>query len=130
VRVEPYEVKLGAPNMNAISTADLMRDSSPNKSAELQWRLSMPVSAILLVLLAIPLSAFNPRSGRGFHLVAALLIYMIYNNLLSIAQAWGQSGKVAPWAGVWSVHLLMLVLTTMFYYRRQTVAPLLHWMRK
>lgn len=130
VRVEPYEVKLGAPSMNAVPTADLMRESGRDKSAELQWRLSMPVSAVLLVLLAIPLSAFNPRSGRAFHLIAGLLIYMIYNNMLSIAQAWGQSGKVAPWAGVWSVHLLMLVLTTIFYYRRQTMAPLLRWMRK
>ncbi len=130
VRIEPYEVRLGAPSVRAVPTAELLRQSNRDKSAELQWRLSLPVSAILLVLLAIPLSYFNPRSGRAFHLVAALLIYMIYNNLLSIAQAWGQSGKVAPWAGVWSVHLVMLLLTVIFYYRRQSFASLWGWIRK
>lgn len=127
IRIEPFEVKLGAPNMNALPTPALFNKPSREKNAELQWRVSMPVSALLLVLLAIPLSVFNPRSGRAFHLVAGLLIYMIYNNLLSIAQAWGQSGKVAPWAGIWSVHLGMLVLITLFYYRRQAIQP---WLRR
>lgn len=127
IRIEPFEVKLGTPNMNALPTPALLDKPTREKSAELQWRLSMPVSALLLVLLAIPLSIFNPRSGRAFHLVAGLLIYMIYNNLLSIAQAWGQSGKVAPWAGIWSVHLGMLVLITLFYYRRQAIHP---WLRR
>ena len=130
IRIEPYEVKLGAPNMNALPTTALLQDPTREKNAELQWRLSMPVSAALLVLLAIPLSLFNPRSGRAFHLVAGLLIYMIYNNVLSIAQAWGQSGKVTPWTGIWSVHLGMLLLTTLFYYRRQAVTPLLRRFRK
>lgn len=130
IRIEPFEVKLGAPNMNALPTPALLEQPTRAKNAEFQWRLSMPVSALLLVLLAIPLSVFNPRSGRAFHLVAGLLIYMIYNNLLSIAQAWGQSGKVAPWAGVWSVHLVMLILITLFYYRRQATRSWLRYFRK
>ncbi len=130
VRIEPYEVKLGVPSTKAIPTLDLLRNRSLPNLAELHWRLSLPVSAILLMLLAVPLSYFNPRSGRSFHLIAALLIYTIYNNLLSIAHASVINGKVSPWLGVWSVHLVMLLAVTFFYYRRQTVKPLLHWMRK
>lgn len=130
VRIEPYEVKLGAPSTKAMPLSDLFRDRNLAKDAELNWRLSLPVSAVLLVLLAIPLSYFNPRSGRSFHLVAALLVYLIYNNLLSVAHASVLNGKVSPWLGVWSAHLLMLLVTTYFYYRRQAVKPWLHWMRK
>lgn len=130
VRVEPYEVKLGAPSMKATPTLDLLRDLNRDKTAELQWRMSLPASAVLLVLLAIPLSFFNPRSGRPFHLVAALLIYLIYSNLLSISHAWVLAGKVSPWVGVWSVHLVMLFLLTYFYHRRLTLAPFLAWRRK
>lgn len=127
VRVEPYEVKLGAPSTKATPTSDLFRDRSLSKDAELNWRLSLPVSALFLVLLAIPLSYYNPRSGRSFHLIAALLVYMIYNNLLSVAHAAVLNGKISPWLGVWSVHLLMLMLITYFYHRRQAVQPLLRW---
>lgn len=130
VRIEPYEVKLGEPSAKAIPTLNLLQNRSLPNNAEMQWRLSLPVSAVLLVLLAIPLSSFNPRSGRSFHLIAALLIYTIYNNLLSIAHASVLNGKVSPWLGVWSVHLLMLLAVTFFYYRRQTVKPLFPWVRK
>lgn len=130
VRIEPYEVKLGAPSTKALPTSDLFRDRNLVKDAELNWRLSLPVSALLLVLLAIPLSYFNPRSGRSFHLIAALLVYMIYNNLLSVAHATVLNGKISPWLGVWSAHLLMLLVITYFYYRRQAVKPLLQWTRK
>lgn len=130
IRVEPYEAKLGAPSLKGTPTLDLFQDRTRDKTAEFQWRMSLPASAVLLVLLAIPLSFFNPRSGRPFHLVAALLIYLIYSNLLSIAHAWALDGKVSPWVGVWSVHLLMLVLLTFFYHRRLTLAPFLAWFRK
>lgn len=130
VRVEPYEVKLGVPSMKATPTLDLLRERNAEKTAELQWRMSLPASAILLVLLAIPLSFFNPRSGRPFHLVAALLIYLIYSNLLSIAHAWVLAGKVSPWLGLWSVHLVMLGLLTYFYHRRQTLEPFFARWRK
>ena len=130
IRVEPYEVKLGAPSSKAIPTLDLFRDRSLAKDAELHWRLSLLVSAIMLVLIAIPLSFYNPRSGRSFHLIAAILIYTIYNNLLSVAHAAVLNGKLSPWVGVWSVHLAMLLVITVFYYRRQSVKPLFNWKRK
>ena len=130
VRIEPHELKFGAPSTKALPTTELFRDRTLAKDAELHWRLSLPVSAILLVLLAIPLSYFNPRSGRSFHLIAALLVYMIYNNLLSVAHASVLNGNVAPWLGVWSAHLLILLVITFLYYRRQSVKPLRFWIRK
>lgn len=130
VRVEPYEVKLGAPSMKATPTLELLRARNPEKTAELQWRMSLPASALLLVLLAIPLSFFNPRSGRPFHLVAALLIYLIYSNLLSISHAWVLAGKLSPWVGVWSVHLALLFLLTYFYHWRFSLHSFQRWRRK
>ena len=130
LRIEPYEVKLGEPNTKALPTAELFRDRTLLKDAELNWRLSLLVSAVLLVLLAIPLSFYNPRSGRSFHLIAAILIYTIYNNLLSVAHASVLNGKLSPWLGVWTTHLVMLLAIIYFYYRRQTVKPLFHWKRQ
>ena len=51
------------------------------------WRIGIPVSALILALLAIPMSFVNPRAGRSVNLLFALLTYMVYYNLLSLSQA-------------------------------------------
>ncbi len=75
--------------------------------AELQWRLSMPLSAILLALLAIPLSRTPPRSGRFGRVFVAILVYVVYNNLLGIAKSWVGQRQIPPEIGLWWVHVLV-----------------------
>lgn len=102
-------------------TADLVANPTPRNLGELLWRLSLPISALLLALLAIPLSSMNPRVGRSINLGLALLIYVIYNNLSSVAQAWVAQGRVSFWLAVWPVHLLLVLVVGTFFYAR--VAP-------
>ncbi|NEO26271.1 MAG: LptF/LptG family permease, partial [Kamptonema sp. SIO4C4] len=47
----------------------------PLQVAELQWRISAPISVIVLTLMAVPLSHTSPRQGRFLHLFTAVLIY-------------------------------------------------------
>jgi lipopolysaccharide export system permease protein len=89
--------------------------------AELMWRISMPVSALILALLAIPLSFVNPRGGRSAGMLMAILIYAVYNNLISISQAWVAQGKLPFGVAVWAVHVLMLLPLAIFFYRRLRV---------
>lgn len=97
---------------------ELVRDPNRFNLAELVWRLGLPLAAFNLALLAIPLSFVSPRAGRGNNLVLALLIYLIYNNLLSVSQAWVAQGRMPFEIGVWAVHTFMfLVLVTLFYRR-------------
>ncbi|HYD33787.1 MAG TPA: LPS export ABC transporter permease LptF [Methylophilaceae bacterium] len=127
IRIEPTEVQQEPPGIQAKSNSELLRerDQNPRSNAELQWRLAIPISAFVLVLLAVPLSFVDPRSGRSANLMMALLIYVIYNNLLSISQAWLAQGKLSPIIGLWPVHILFLLLTLYFFYRRIFQAPLL-----
>ena len=71
----------------------------PRNLAELSWRIGLPAAALILALLAIPLSFVNPRAGRSMNLVLALLIYMAYSNLLSIAQASIAQSRISFRAG-------------------------------
>jgi lipopolysaccharide export system permease protein len=87
--------------------------------AELLWRIGTPVTALILSLLAIPLAFVNPRAGRANNLIFALLTYMIYNNLLSVSQAWVAQGRISFGIGVWVVHLAMFVLLVVMFVRRQ-----------
>lgn len=107
-----------------LASGQLLRHPTRQNIAEFQWRVSRPLVALLLVLLAIPLSFVNPRAGRSMNLIYAILIFMIYNNLLGVAQSWVESGRLAPGIGLWGVHALMLLLTVGLFYRRLALASL------
>ena len=128
MRVETGEARPRAPTSKTIPTADLLREPSPRNLAELSWRLGLPVSALILALLAIPLSFVNPRAGRSMNLVLALLIYMTYSNLLSIVQASIAQSRV-PFALGLTVHAVMLVVLALLFYRRLMVVPLTRMFR-
>lgn len=121
VRIEPYEAKIETPSAKALATPALLRQPSRENMAELQWRIGLPISALLLALIAIPLSFVNPRSGRSLNLVNALLIYMIYSSLLSTFQVWIAQGKL-PWEiGLWPVHGGALVVLAVLFFKRSSI---------
>jgi lipopolysaccharide export system permease protein len=118
VRIEPYEAKVELPSSKALTTPNLLKLPTKENVAELHWRIGLPISVIMLSLVAIPLSFVNPRSGRSLNLVNALLIYMIYSSLLSTFQAWIAQGKFSPKIGLWPVHAAMLILILLLFYKR------------
>jgi lipopolysaccharide export system permease protein len=111
----PYRlpsIEPGEPRPRAMPFTALLESSDPEHVAELQWRISVPISALLLGLLAVPLSKSQPREGRYGRLAVGLLVFIVYFNLLNAAKAWVESGQVSPGFGMWWVHgsVLLLVL--------------------
>lgn len=121
VRTEDGEAKPTEPLPNRLSMPELLKDESNKARGELLWRIGLPVSALILALLAIPLSYVNPRAGRSANMLIAVLIYAIYSNLLWVAQAWVAQGKLSFWIGVWVIHAIMLVPLVLLFYRRIAV---------
>jgi len=107
---------------------DLVSEQSPANQAELLWRIGVPVSAVVLALLAIPLSFVNPRAGRSTNMLIAILTYAIYNNFLSVSQSWVSQGRLSFWVGVWIVHFIMLLPVIFLFYRRMRVH--MPWQRR
>lgn len=125
VRLEAREASLYVPTMGAVSTLDLLREPGPANRAELTWRVGIPISALVLSLLAVPMSFVNPRAGRSLNLVMALLLYMIYSNLLSVFQSWVAQERIPAWLGWTGVHGLMLGVLAWMFWRRLSLGPLL-----
>lgn len=121
MRIEVAEAKLGMRRLQSISTPELLRHPSALNKSELEWRLGMPMSALVLALLAIPMSYVNPRAGRSFNLVVALVIYMIYNNINSVINASIGQGRIDAVAGFLGVHFSMLMLVALLFYHRITL---------
>jgi lipopolysaccharide export system permease protein len=121
MRVEPYEAKFEVPSAKSFPTPALFKHPSPENMGEWVWRMGLPLSALLLALLAIPLSFVNPRAGRSINLVLAFLIYMVYSNMLSISQAWVVQQKISLMQGMWAVHAGMALLLILSFYRRISI---------
>jgi len=126
IRLESKEAKEKPPIViQAIPSETLLKEHNATNDAEIQGRIATPISALILVLLAIPLSFVDPRSGRSGNMMMAVLIFIIYNNLISIAQAWIGQGKVVGLIGLWPVHGVFLALTIYLFYRRASQLPLM-----
>jgi len=108
----------------SLSTLRLLQDRSSWNMAELEWRLGLPISALILALLAIPLGFVNPRAGRSFNLIMALVIYMLYNNMISLTNTWVGQGKLGPASGLLGLHVLMIAVVAVLFYHRLSVFSL------
>ncbi|PCH83643.1 MAG: LPS export ABC transporter permease LptF [Piscirickettsiaceae bacterium] len=93
-----------------LSTGKLMTLKHPRAMSELQKRLSIPLALITFALLAVPISRVSPRAGMYGNLLTALLIYIVFENCMSLSHSWLVKGQVSPWIGVWWVHLLMFAV--------------------
>jgi lipopolysaccharide export system permease protein len=101
--LEPPELK-----PRAMSLSDLLRSDDPEHIAEWQWRLSVPLSTLILAILAVPLSRSRPRAGRYGRITVGLLFFIIYLNMMSAAKAWVEQSTISPLIGIWWVHAVVL----------------------
>ena len=112
------DVKADEPASRALSTVALIESPNAERLAELHWRVALPIAALLLALLAIPLSFVNPRSGASWNLFLAVLIFFLYYNLLKIFEAWTIQGRISAWIGMWPVHICMIATLLVLFSRQ------------
>ena len=117
-RIQTREGEEPEATHKSLSTLALIENPTRANLGELLWRIGVPVSALILALLAIPMSFVNPRAGRSVNLLFALLTYMVYSNLLSVSQAQVAQGKLAFATGWWMVHAVMLAALLLLFAQR------------
>ena len=129
MRIEAAEAKQETVSVQSLSTLYLIQNPTSWNLSELEWRLGLPISAMILALLAIPLSFVNPRAGRSLNLVMALIIYMVYNNMISVTNTWVAQEKMGAVMGLAGIHALMFTLMVLLFYRRMWIFSLRRFMR-
>ncbi len=117
-RVQTKEGDEPVATHKSLSTLGLIQNPTRANLGELLWRIGVPLSALILALLAIPMSFVNPRAGRSVNLLFALLTYMVYSNVLSVSQARVAQGKLAFSTGWWLVHAVMLAVLLLLFAQR------------
>lgn len=114
------KTELGEPRLQRRSKTltQLLESEDLVDKAEVQWRISIPLAALLLALLAVPLSYTSPREGRFGKIAIAILIYIPYANFLVLARKWIANGTIPPWVGLWPVHIAVAILIAYLLIKR------------
>jgi lipopolysaccharide export system permease protein len=107
----------GALDPDTKPTRDLIGSSAPADIAQLQFRASTPIMALVLTLVAVPLSRLRPRQGRYARVGFAIVVYIVYSNLLSACKVWLEKSDLPPIVGVWWVHAIALALGLYLVFR-------------
>ena len=74
---------------------------------------------LTLTLVGVPLSRVNSRSGKYAKLLPAIVLYIIYANLMFVARNWLAVGKTPLWLGMWWIHVLFLLVGLLLLWRNQ-----------
>jgi len=111
---------------NATRTLDLIKTPYDAYMAELQWRISQPISLLLLGMLAVPLARTLPRQGKYTKLAMGVAIYFLYGNAIGVMQTFVERGQISPAIGLWPIHIVMtLVVTSLLYVQSSGRVPVL-----
>ncbi len=105
----------------ARTTPQLMADNTSSSWSQVMWRISLPLAALNLALLAIPLGAVNPRLGRSGDLLIAGLVGLLYMNLINLSRAWISNGKLSFGVGTVAIHVVVAMFTAFLLMRRLRV---------
>jgi lipopolysaccharide export system permease protein len=119
IKYKNYGIRLGGvrtlpfrSNVKAMPTSQLLPFifKRPDMAAEFHWRLAMPISAIILAIIAVSLTYTNPRLGRFAKFFPAIIIYIVYGNLLFVGRAWLMESKISLLWGMWWIHGIFLCI--------------------
>lgn len=99
--VDPQKL---SPDVRALSTPMLMLAHHADADGELVWRFGLIWATLNMVLAGLSLAAGNARRNSSWNLVYALLVFVVYFNLLSLSQSWVAQGKLGWHAAMLLIH--------------------------
>ena len=91
------------------STKALFFSDKAQDVAAFQWRISLPVTTIVLALIAQSMSRTNPRKGRYFNMLPAFLIYVVYVLALGAIRGQIENDRLIFPGAMWTVHLIFFL---------------------
>jgi lipopolysaccharide export system permease protein len=117
VRLETKISDRSSVHIHAVPTYALWQQNSITYIAELQHRFSIPMGALLLSFIAVPLAQISPRGGVYGNMVVGFLIYFSYGNLTRLSQGWVTNGAIPTWLGGAGVDVLLFLIGSLLLVR-------------
>jgi len=103
------QVTSKAQELFEIPTLVLWHSDKPDHEALLQWRFVTPFSILVLGLLGLKMSKSGPREGRFAKVFFALVLYVVYNQLLVTLRESISNEGLSPLIGLWPIPAVFLI---------------------
>lgn len=123
-QVSERELSLGELRA-AIRSASPGSDKAIRLVVELHQRLSLPLGALLLCLLAVPLGLSTQVHGRTWGLMVGLLTFIVYYIVFTASWRLAFSRHLHPVLAPYLADILCLLVTWYFWSRTRKEAPLI-----
>ncbi len=92
---------------------------------ELNQRFAMPVGALILCLIAMPLGLSHRHQGRTWGLIVGLVLFLVYYILFTASWRLAVSFKINPALAPWTSDFLFVWVALFLWYRSVKELPLL-----
>lgn len=116
------EAKFESNDVEALPFSKLLKNTDdPVVASELGWRIFVPFSMIVALMLATALSEVSPRQGRYLKLFPALLIFASLIVALMAIKTRMSKGEIGIWA--YPTVLLFYAIAAALFSRKQKLAP-------
>ncbi len=112
---DDFVYELDETSTRSLTMKELLERPTSKKRGELVWRIGLPFMCLLLILLAIPLGFVNPRAGRSFNLIIAVLLYLAYSNMTSFFQNFVSHDRLSFGMAWWPLHLIIAVIIFLLF---------------
>jgi lipopolysaccharide export system permease protein len=95
----------------AMSSLSLLSATDRDEQAELQWRITISLSALVLALFALVISRVTPRQGKYAKALPGILVAIVYTNVLIFSRGFYEDTSGIPqWIGLFWVPVLGFAL--------------------
>mgnify|MGYP001161010545 FL=1 len=101
---------------SALTTEEIISSDNMNYKAEFQWRISLIIICFCLSLFSVLLVQSSSNEKRYTPFVIGISVYLIYSNLLGIAQTLLRREIIPEFVGLWSVHIIFILVLFILYY--------------
>lgn len=116
------EIKIEVKDIEAMSTKMLiekMKGKTPKEKVpylvEINRKIAIPLSTMVLAILGVLLSIGHHRSGKGASFGISLGVIFVYIVCLNVGMVMANRGIVSPYVGVWVPNLVLVVGTLLLY---------------
>lgn len=122
------EMEIKVDNIEAMGVFSLlkeMRGKNPEEkipySVEINKKLAVPFSTIMLSLLGVFLAIGHHRSGKGANFALSLIVIFSYITCLNIGMVMAGKGIIPAFVGVWTPNLILFLVTFLMYKKKAEV---------
>ncbi|MGL4307727.1 LptF/LptG family permease [Cetobacterium sp. SF1] len=119
------EIQIKVKDIEALDIETLLKDIKtkigPERIpylVEINRKIAIPLSTIILTILGAVMSLGHHRSGKGSSFGVSLGVIFGYIVLLNVGMVMAYKGKVSPYIGVWTPNVILTILTGILYRRK------------